>query len=124
MADSNEAYDMNYFFRDYVTEDILSYCIGDTYLYHYKETIIGVRDVTTKLGFFVDINSIPKTDSPFAPTLDMLTSEHIKEAIDEIDHSDEKLEYIPIRELVLKAKEMVTQCLARELDKQFGVTAD
>ena len=121
MADSNQIYDANFFFRDFVTEDIVAYCIGETTLYHYKETIIGVRDMTAKLGFFVKIDTIPKTDSPFAPTLDMLTQEHINEALAEIDQPDEKIEYIPILEIVAKAKELLSHEMSKQLDKQFGI---
>lgn len=115
----NSIWQDNYFFRDYVTEDILSYGIGPVWLYHFKETLIGVRDTEIKEAYFVKLDSIPEHKAQYVPTIEQLTEAHINEAIEEIDRQGEKLDYLPINEIMSKAKELVLQELGREMDVQL-----
>ncbi len=114
---NNETYNANYFFRDYVTEDILSYCIGEVYIYHFKETLVGVRHNTKKLAYFVDLATLPKQNSLYAPTIEQLTEENIQNCIDEVDHSGEKLERIPLNECVPRTLEFLMEELGSYMDK-------
>ena len=119
MAENSKEYELNYFFRDYVTEDIVSYCIGEVYLYNFKETLIGVRAMDKNVGFFVDINTVEKQMAGYVPTLDHLTDQHIKEAVEEVDRSNEKTSYIPIGEIVGKAQELLANEISKLLDKKI-----
>ena len=119
MAENSKEYELNYFFRDYVTEDIVSYCIGEVYLYNFKETLIGVRAMDKNVGFFVDINTVEKQMAGYVPTLDQLTDQHIKEAVEEVDRSNEKTSYIPIGEIVGKAQELLANEISKLLDKKI-----
>lgn len=115
----NTVWQDNYFFRDYVTEDILSYGVGPVWLYHFKETLIGVRDTEAKVAFFADINTVKDFKGQYVPTIDQLTEAHIKEAIEEIDRQGETLNYLPINEVMRKAKELALQEFGREMDAQL-----
>ena len=112
----NTVWQDNYFFRDYVTEDILSYGMGPVWLYHFKETLIGVRDTETKEAFFAEINTVKDFKAQYVPTIDQLTDAHIKEAIEEIDRQGETLNFMPINEVMRKAKELAAREIGREMD--------
>lgn len=116
---ANDIAEANYFFRDYVTADILSYCIGDCYLYHYKETLIGVRDVQRKKGFFLDVKTVPKTGSLYAPTLDNITVKEVQDCVDEMDRSGETILYVDIRELVSLGQQVLARELASLMDRKL-----
>lgn len=118
MSENSVYYD-NYFFRDYVTEDILSYGVGPVWLYHFKETLIGVRDTETKEAFFTDIESVKDYKGQYVPTIDQLTDAHIKEAIEEIDRQGETIKFIPINEVMQKAKEFALREFGREMDAKL-----
>lgn len=118
MADTSQ-FDANFFWRDYVTEDILSYCIGEVYFYHYKETLIGVRSVRENVGFFLDIATHTTGNQLYSPTLDQLTEQHIKEAVDEIDRSNEKTGYMPIGEIAPKGQELLAREMSILIDKRL-----
>lgn len=118
MSENSVYYD-NYFFRDYVTEDILSYGVGPVWLYHFKETLIGVRDTETKEAFFTDIESVKDYKGQYVPTIDQLTDAHIKEAIEEIDRQGETIKFIPINEVMQKAKELALREFGREMDAKL-----
>lgn len=119
---ANETYNLNFFFRDYVTDDIMSYCIGEVYLYHYKETLFGVRDMRAKKSTFVEIASIKELESHFAPTIDQLTEQHIKEATDEVEHAGETSHRVPMNEMALLAKEAICAEMARVFDEAVLAT--
>lgn len=116
---NDDTYDLNYFFRDYVSEDIIAYCIGEVAMYHYKENLIGVRSVREKQSYFVDLASIKVLASHYAPTIDQVTEQHIKEAYDECDHTNEATERLPIRELVSKTAELLSREIAQMLDSKI-----
>lgn len=116
MAEGGDIYNENYFFRDYVSEDICAYGIGPFWLYHFKETLIGIRDNQERKAWFADINTVKDARSSFVPTMDQLTEEHIKEAIQEIDTNGETLEYVNIDDLQPMAKEMMIKEAMREVD--------
>lgn len=118
MSENSVYYD-NYFFRDYVTEDILSYGVGPVWLYHFKETLIGVRDTETKEAFFTDIETVKDYKGQYVPTIDQLTDAHIKEAIEEIDRQGETIKFIPINEVMQKAKELALREFGREMDAKL-----
>lgn len=118
MSENSVYYD-NYFFRDYVTEDILSYGVGPVWLYHFKETLIGVRDTETKEAFFTDIETVKDHKGQYVPTIDQLTDAHIKEAIEEIDRQGETIKFIPINEVMQKAKELALREFGREMDAKL-----
>jgi hypothetical protein len=109
----------NYFFRDYITEDIASIVIYKTYLYFYKETLVGVRDTRAVTGFFLDVKTVPKSGSIYAPTLDDVTEQNIKDCIDELEHSQETITFLPIAEIVPKAQELVSMELSHLLDERM-----
>lgn len=116
---SNETYDLNYFFHDYVTEDISAYGIGELHIYHYKETLFGVRSFREKVSYFVDIASIKPVSSHFAPTIDQLTEQHIKEAYEEVDHTGEETSRLPMPELVDVSLQMLARETAALLDSKI-----
>jgi hypothetical protein len=116
---ANEIYDKNYLWRDYVTEDIAVLCFGQIDLYFFKETLVGVRDNKDMVAFFITLESVPKSSSPYAPTMEKLTEEHIKEAIDELDTSGEKLERIHMDDLMSKSMELCSMEVSRLLDKHL-----
>lgn len=121
---TNETYKLNFFFRDYVTDDIMGYGCGEVFIYHYKETIFGVRDLRKKTSVFVDIATIPAVAQHFAPTLEQLTEAHIKEAYEENDHTNETTSRVPMNEIALIAKEAVCNEMARVFDEAVGVEAE
>lgn len=112
----NDIYNQNYFFRDYVSEEICAYGVGPTWYYHFKETLIGIRDNEEKKAWFADFKSVKDCKSSFVPTMDQLTEEHIKEAIAEIDTQGETLAYVNIDDLQSMAKELLCKEVQRELD--------
>lgn len=116
---ANEIWDKNYLWRDYVTEDISVTCMGEIDLYFFKETLIGVRDNSSMTAAFITIESVPKTSSPYAPTLEQMTEEHIKEAINELDTTNEKLDRIHMDDLMGRAMELCANEVSRLLDKHL-----
>jgi hypothetical protein len=120
MADSNEVYMANFFFRDYVTEDIMSYGIGEIWTYHYKETIIGVRDCRNKRAYFLKHELLPKGDNRFSPTIEQVTAAHIKECAEDMEHSEEVIEYVSIEDLISEAKRRVFNEIGTVADDLIG----
>lgn len=116
---ANEIFDKNYLFRDYVTEDVSSYGIGSVWVYHFKETLIGVRDIETRQAWFVELSTTKENTQDYVPTLEQLKEEHISEAINEIRRDGETLKYIPMNEIMGKAKELVMHELSREMDAKL-----
>lgn len=118
MADSipNELY----FLKDFVTEDIISVSFGDCWLYFYKETLIGVRHIPTKVSYFMDVKTKADTKANMAPTLDNLTEAHIKEAVDEIDPNAETTHLLPMTDLGGKALELAALELSTLLDSRLA----
>lgn len=97
---SNKKYDDEiYFMQDPVTEDISSVGIGECWLYFYKETLIGARHITTNVSYFIDAKTTKDTKAPVAPTLQHCTNEHIQEAIDERDQSQETCHRVAFSEI-------------------------
>jgi|SRR6478609_1180355 len=115
----NSVWNDNYFFRDYVTDDILSYGVGPVWLYHFKETLIGVRDTEAKISYFCTIESIAAVKGQFVPTIEQLTEAHITEAIEEVDRSGEEIKRIPITEIMSTAKELTLREFGREMDARL-----
>lgn len=116
MSKDDAVYMANYFFRDYITEDIMSYCIGEVYLYHYKENLIGVRDMRNQTAYFLNTETIPAETTMYPPTIKQITEEHIKDSIDEIDRGNEKLVRLDISDLVTKAREVIAAEIANDID--------
>lgn len=88
-----------YYLCDQITEQIITIGIGEVWLYFYKETLIGVRDVRNKVSYFLDPDTKNDTKTTMAPTLANLTEESIREAIEEHDLSSEKTHRVHLQEL-------------------------
>src|SRR6478609_477983 len=86
---------------------------------YYKETLIGVRSVRENVGFFLDIATHTTGNQLYSPTLDQLTEQHIKEAVDEIDRSNEKTGYMPIGEIAPKGQELLAREMSILIDKRL-----
>lgn len=114
-----DVWKVNYFWRDYVTEDIVAYGIGNVWLYHYKENLIGVRNIEIKEAYFVRKEDIPVEDERWSPTIRQITAEHIKECITDVDMPEEKLQYIPMEDLAAKAFHLVTHEITTKIDSLF-----
>lgn len=84
---------------DQVTEDISSTGLGEVWLYFYKECLIGVRDVRNKKSFFVIPGTHKESKAPLPPTIDNLTEDHVREAIEEHDQETETCERVPFMEM-------------------------
>lgn len=117
MSIPNNPVDMNFFFRDFVSEDIVSIGIGWTWLYFFKETLIGVRHSKKKVGFFVKLESTKALGNSLVPTIEFMTEEHINDAVNEIDRSEENTQYLDYEDMLSKAKEMVCEEMADAIDK-------
>ena len=118
----NSVWNDNYFFRDYVTEDISSIGIGPVWIYFFKETLIGVRDLEMKEAWFAVVDTVKTFKANYVPTIEQLTSEHIKEAIDEIDRQGETIKYLDLPEVMQKAKEIALREFGREMDAKLTGT--
>jgi len=116
---ANLIFDKNYLFRDYVTEDISSYGIGSVWTYHFKETLIGVRDIETREAWFVDLNTVNDDKQHYVPTIEQLKPEHLNDAVNEVKRDGEVLRYIPMSDIMNKAKELVLIELGREMDAKL-----
>src|SRR5688572_11483687 len=108
MTDETETEDRNvlidnFFVRDFVSHDIISYGIGQVWLYHYKETLIGVRHHDNLVAYWLNIETAKKSKRVMAPTVDQITPEHIKECIAEMSGDGEKTEYLDFEPLMEKA---------------------
>lgn len=88
---------------DQVTEDVASVGHGECWMYFFKETLIGVRDVRNSVAYFLKVDTKDDTKAPMAPTIRYLTDAHVKEAVEEMSNDQEKIEYLHINELGDKA---------------------
>lgn len=105
-----------FFFRDYVTPEILSYAVGDVWLYHFKETLVGVRHHANMTAFFMDLESLKTTKQQWVPTIELLKDSHIQDCLNEMDRTGETLEFLHIDEIGPKAMELVMAELAKAID--------
>ena len=87
------------FAHDQVTEDVASVGYGEVWIYFFKETLIGVRDVRNAKAAFLKVETKNETTTAMSPTLEYLTDAHIREAIDEMRNDGEVVEFFHINEL-------------------------
>lgn len=106
----------NFFFRDFVSEDVISVSVGMVWLYFFKETLIGVRHTKKKVAWFVRLESTKPMSSTLVPTIEFLTEEHIRDAVNEVDKTDEKTEFVDFEDMLSKAAELVANEMSEFID--------
>ena len=93
----------NYFAQDLVTADVASFAIGQLWLYFYRETLVGVRNLETDEGYF--LNAKTKLPDNGFSSQHLITEKIIEGAVNE-GVSNTPVKYLEFEALADKALQM------------------
>lgn len=99
--------------QDPITEEVTSFSVGEVWMYFYKETLIGVREMHKNVSTFVTLDTKTKSAYPRPPTLEYLSEDDILEAIHEVQTTNETIRYTHVDDIFAVA----TDAIAREIKR-------
>lgn len=117
---SENAYDVDKFFKqDLVTKKVTSFSIGPVWLYFYRETLIGYRNMDEDNEVsFLDA-STPMPDDHYT-SQHLVTTAIVKEAYDEAQ-AEQPPPLVSYDELCNRALKAVLKSCSIMVDKQLGL---
>lgn len=106
----------NFFTQDLVSADCASFAVGQVWFYFYRETLIGVRDLDTDEGYF--LNAKTKLPDNGFSSQHLITEKIVEEAVNE-GVSNTPVKYMEMTELSRKALAMGLKSFSEISDKMI-----
>ena len=103
-----------FFFLDEMSDGITSVSVGEVWLYFYKQTLIGVRDMRNNRAVFLRVTKIPKPDG--YSHRHEITYDIVLRATKEPYHNQETPKYLHADELTALAIAWVAEGLTKHVD--------